>query len=141
MVNIMVGESAGKLLSKVSLSNNTISRRIHHMAEDLNDQLIGKIKEREFGLQLDLICYVRFINDDVMVEDLLFCKNITTSAKAQDLFDILNNFMSENMLDWTKYVGVCTDGDHSMSGNYGRLQTLIRSKAPDALWTHDIIHR
>jgi len=42
MVNIMVGESAGKLLSKVPLSNNTVSRRIYHMVEDLNDQLIEK---------------------------------------------------------------------------------------------------
>jgi predicted RNase H-like nuclease len=41
MVNIMIGESAGKL-SKVPLSNNTISRRIQHIAEDLNDQLIEK---------------------------------------------------------------------------------------------------
>jgi hypothetical protein len=38
MVNIMIGESAGKLLSKVPLSNNTISRRMQHIAEDLNDQ-------------------------------------------------------------------------------------------------------
>jgi hypothetical protein len=42
MVNIMIVESAGKLLSKVPLSNNTISRRIQHIAEDLNDQLIEK---------------------------------------------------------------------------------------------------
>jgi hypothetical protein len=42
MVNIMIGQSAGKLLSKVHLSNNTISRRIKHIAEDLNDQLIEK---------------------------------------------------------------------------------------------------
>jgi hypothetical protein len=42
MANIMIGESAGKLLSKVPLSNNTISRRIQHIAEDLNDQLIEK---------------------------------------------------------------------------------------------------
>jgi hypothetical protein len=42
MVNIMIGESAGKLLSKVSLSNNTISHRIQHIVEDLNDQLIEK---------------------------------------------------------------------------------------------------
>lgn len=34
MVNIMIGESAGKILSKVPLSNNTISRRIHHMSDD-----------------------------------------------------------------------------------------------------------
>ncbi|KAL4126049.1 hypothetical protein QTP88_010281 [Uroleucon formosanum] len=77
----------GKLLSKVPLSNNTISRRIHHMADDLNDQLIEKLKKKAFGLQLDeatdinkdahLICYIRFIDNDDMVEDLLFCKNIT----------------------------------------------------------------
>jgi hypothetical protein len=42
MVNITIGESAGKLLSKVPLSNNTISRSIQHKAEDLNDQLIEK---------------------------------------------------------------------------------------------------
>jgi hypothetical protein len=42
MVNIMIGESAQKLLSKVPLSNNTISRRIQHIAEDHNDQLIEK---------------------------------------------------------------------------------------------------
>jgi hypothetical protein len=38
----MIGESAGKLLSKVPLSNNTISQRIQRIAEDLNDQLIEK---------------------------------------------------------------------------------------------------
>jgi hypothetical protein len=42
MVNIMIGESAGKLLLKVPLSNNTISRRIQHIAKDLNHKLIEK---------------------------------------------------------------------------------------------------
>jgi hypothetical protein len=42
MVNIMIGESAGKLLSKVPLSNNTISHRIQRITEDLNEQLIEK---------------------------------------------------------------------------------------------------
>jgi len=151
MVNIMVGESTGKLLSNVSLSNNTVRHKINHIAEDLNDQLIEKIKEKVFGLQLNeatdtnkdahLICYVRFIDGDDIVENVLFCKNITASAKAQDLFEILDNFMSENILDWTKCVGVCIDGARSMSGCYGGLQALIRSKAPDAMWTHCIIHR
>jgi hypothetical protein len=40
MANTMVGGSAGKLLSKVPLSISTISRRIQHITEDLNDQLI-----------------------------------------------------------------------------------------------------
>jgi hypothetical protein len=42
MVSIMIGEPAGKLLSKVPLFNNNISRRIQHIAEDLKDQLIEK---------------------------------------------------------------------------------------------------
>jgi hypothetical protein len=42
MVNIVIGESAEKLLSKVPFSNNMISLRIQHIAEYLNDQLIEK---------------------------------------------------------------------------------------------------
>ncbi|XP_067132430.1 protein FAM200A-like [Centruroides vittatus] len=49
--------------------------------------------------------------------------------------------MVENNLEWTKCVGVCTDGGRSMSGSYGGLQALIRNKAPDSVWTHCIIHR
>lgn len=50
MVNIMIGEFARKLLSKMPLSNNTISYRIQLMVEDLNGQLIKKLKGKEFGL-------------------------------------------------------------------------------------------
>jgi hypothetical protein len=35
--NVMIGESAGKLRSKVPLSSNNISCRIKHIAEGLND--------------------------------------------------------------------------------------------------------
>jgi len=38
MVNIMVGEFAGRLLSKLPLYNNTLRRRIQRMVEDINDQ-------------------------------------------------------------------------------------------------------
>lgn len=38
---------------KEPLSINIIIRRIHHIAEDFYEQLIEKIKSKEFGLQLD----------------------------------------------------------------------------------------
>lgn len=80
-----------------------------------------------------MICYVRFTNVDGMIQNLLFCKNITASAKAQDLFVILNNFMSENNLDCTKCVDVCTDGALSMFDCYVRL-TYNRYSTPNYLF-------
>ena len=44
MLNIMVGESPGRLLSMVPLYKNTISRTIKCMVDDINFQLITKFK-------------------------------------------------------------------------------------------------
>ena len=65
------------------------------MSDEINDQLIAKMRGTEFRLQLDeattitchkdacFICYVRFIdNDESIVEDLLFCKPILTNCRA-----------------------------------------------------------
>ena len=108
LVWTMIGESAAQKLKAVPLSNNTISRRIDKILDDINDQLVAKMRGNEFSLQLDeattstsnkdayLICYVRFIdNDDNIVEDLLFCKPILTNCRAHELFAILNNFFNK----------------------------------------------
>ena len=82
LVSTLIGESVAQKLKVVSLSNNTICRRIEKISDDINDQLIAKVHGNEFSLQLDktttstsdkdayLICLVRFIdNDDNIVED------------------------------------------------------------------------
>jgi len=45
----MVGEYAGRLLSKLPLSKNTISHRIQRIAEGINDQVFTKLKGKELG--------------------------------------------------------------------------------------------
>lgn len=72
MVSVMIGESAAKEIKNVPLSNNTISRRIHDMAEDINEQIVEKLSGL-FAIQLYkatdnsddalLICYVRYIQE------------------------------------------------------------------------------
>ncbi|XP_072389908.1 SCAN domain-containing protein 3-like [Diabrotica undecimpunctata] len=66
MVTVMIGKSVAKEIKNVPLSNSTVSRRIHDMAEDINAQIVGKLSGL-FAIQLDeamdsnddaqLICY------------------------------------------------------------------------------------
>lgn len=101
--------------------------------QDLNDHWIKKRKGKEFGFQLDetthsnsdaqlLICYVRLIDGNDIVDDLIFCKSILTCSKPCSRSLIL---ISEYNSKWTKCVGVFTDGAHSMSGCYGGLYSVI----------------
>ena len=138
LVSTIIGESAAQKLKAVPLPNNTISRRIDKISDDINDQLVAKMRGNEFSLQLDeattstsnkdayLICFVRFINNNEnIVEDLLICKPTLTNCRAHELFAMLNNFSQENNLQWKYCVGLCTDGARAMSGLFGGLRTLV----------------
>lgn len=82
MLSIMLGEAAAKQLMNIPLSDTTISCRILDLVEDINDQLIDKLKGKDFFLQLDevtdnnndghLICYVRFIDGGVFTKIFYF---------------------------------------------------------------------
>ena len=152
LVSTMIGESAAQKLKAVPLSNNTICRKIDKILDDINDQLVVKMRGNEFSLQLDeatnsnkdayLICYVRFIDDDdTIIEDLLFCKPILTNCRAHELFALLNNYFQEHNLEWQYCVVLCTDGGQAMSGRFGGLQTLVQGVAVNAKWIHCLIHR
>ena len=148
LVSIMVGENAD-----VPSSNNTICRRIKDMAVDISDQLVCRLKDNEFAIQLDeatfgshdayLICYVRYLfqAEKQIVEDILFCKPLELRCQGVDMFPIIDDFFSKNGLQWQNVVGICTDGASSMSGKYKGLQGLILECTPQAKWTHCMLHR
>ncbi|KAF7488113.1 hypothetical protein SSS_05324 [Sarcoptes scabiei] len=86
-----------------------VRARINHMGKDITNQLVEKLRGREYGLQLDeatdsnkdahLICYVRFFDDNSMIDDLLFSKPIMTRATSKNLFQILNSFITEHNIE------------------------------------------
>lgn len=151
MVTAMMDEKSAAKLKTIPLSNDTIARRICDISNDLEDQLIQKIKEIRFALQVDeatdsnkdslFISYVRFVNSESMCEDLLFCKYIKKRATADELFKIMDSYLKEHDLKWDNCVGFCSDGAQTMAGKRNGLQALIKKVAPDAHWTHCVIHR
>ena len=88
-----------------------------------------------------LIAYVRFVTSESLYEDLLFCKYIRSRATADELFKLLDSYLTEHGLKWDNCIGVCTDGAQNMAGKKQGLQALIKRVSPIAQWTHCVIHR
>lgn len=83
MVSTMIRESALNQLKNIPLSNNTINRGINDISDNINEQLINKLKDKYFVIQLNkatdcnkdayLICYIRFMDGINVIQELLFC--------------------------------------------------------------------
>ena len=80
------------------------------MGVDITDQLICRLKDNEFAIQLDeatfgvhdtyLICYMRYLfqAEKQMVENMLFCKPLDLRCHGMDMFHIIHSFFFENNL-------------------------------------------
>ena len=153
MANIMLGTAAKDKLSLVPLSNDIVKNRIDDISEDILHQVVADLKaiHTKFSLQLDdttdvanlsqLIAFVRYVKEDKIKEEFLFCKHLTTTAKAIKIKKILDNFFTNNCLIWTRVSAVCTDGAPAMMGCNSGLRGLIKSDASHITITHCMLHR
>ncbi|XP_078533866.1 zinc finger BED domain-containing protein 5-like [Lissotriton helveticus] len=147
----MLGEKAAEKFKSIPISDTTVCRRIADMSEDIQGQLIARLKSSLFALQLDeatdvskdahLIAYVRYCYETLILEDFLFCKPIKGRATGSDLFSMINDFLNVHGLKWDNCVGICTDGAPSMCGARAGLKANVLKVAPHILWTHCMIHR
>ncbi|XP_053117964.1 zinc finger MYM-type protein 6-like [Hemicordylus capensis] len=153
--NELLGSSASKKMKDLSLSNDTISRRINELSSDIEEQVIGKVKlSKLFSLQLDestdisnhaiLLCYVRYIDYEAkdMSEELLCCCELPSHTTGAEIFKALNEYMEKSQLDWKNCVAVCTDGAASMLGKHSGVLAKIRAVASENMvHSHCLIHR
>uniref|UniRef100_A0AAR2KEL9 DUF4371 domain-containing protein n=1 Tax=Pygocentrus nattereri TaxID=42514 RepID=A0AAR2KEL9_PYGNA len=121
MVSVMLGEKPCKQLNLISLSDNTVERRINEMAHDVTQQLIKGVREsRLYAIQLDE-------STDIANLSNLLAFPLPTKTTAEANFDVLNAFIVSNGIEWSKCVGVSTDGATAMMGQ--RNGVIARMKA------------
>uniref|UniRef100_UPI00358EFF27 zinc finger BED domain-containing protein 5-like n=1 Tax=Myxine glutinosa TaxID=7769 RepID=UPI00358EFF27 len=152
MVKLVLGEASTKKMQQVSLSNNTLQRRISHMSMDVKEQVLDEIKDSPlFSFQLDestdvsscsqLLVFVRYIHSDDIKEEFLCCSALETTTKAVDVMEKVSTFFHTEGLQWGNVCGVCTDRAPAMLGSKSGFQTRVKELAPQAKGIHCMIHR
>ena len=61
-----------------------------------------------------LLAFARVIDEGVIINQFLCCKNLPSTIKGQDVFDILTTHRKKHGLSWDSCVGACTDRAPSM---------------------------
>ena len=151
MANIMLGKAAENKLSQIPLSNDTISSRIDDMSNDILAQVVADLisSPAKFSLQLDkitdvsslsqLTVFVCYVKDDMIKEDFLFCRPLTTT-KAADVKKLVDDFFRDDLL-WDMVSAVCSNGDSVMLGQKSSFCSLVKAGAPLIIVTHCVLHR
>jgi hypothetical protein len=149
---LVLGETNRKKLAKVSLSNSTMKTRIDELAKDIELQVLEKIHSSPvFAIQCDettdvaqlsqLMVYIRFIGSTHIEEEMLFCRPLETTAKAEDVFEAVASYFDRNSMKWENLVGICTDGAPAMLGSRSGFISRMKHRSPNAVGTHCVIHR
>ena len=76
-----------------------------------------------------LVAYVRFVKENAIVDEFLFCEEIKERTRAKGVFDLVNVFLRENSIARNKVVSVCTDGAPAMIGHRSGFIALIKQVA------------
>lgn len=64
----------------------------------------------DVALCSQLLVFTRYINNDHVKREYLFCKCLSTTTRGEDVFKTLKQFTEDNGLEWSKLAGICTDG-------------------------------
>jgi hypothetical protein len=97
------------------------------MSSDIQKQVAEKLHDgNKFSLQLDestdisqkcqLLSYVRFLDGDFVVEQLLSCTELSVTSTGLDIYNSMIATLEENTLCWGTRISVFTDGAPAMTG-------------------------
>ena len=128
-------------IKKVPVSDNAISRRIDDMSTDIESNVADRVKRADmFALQADesidvsgraqLLLFIRFVDEEEIVENFLCCKELTATTTGQNIFDCVSMYLHSQQLSWVAFLGICTDGASAMVGSLNGFVVLAKSCNP-----------
>ena len=152
MVRLMCGDDVAKKLDIVPLSNDTVQRRIASMSLNVKEQLVSSIKQGgEYSLQIDestdvsddaqLLVYVRYLGENTLEEEFLFCRALETTTRGEDIFALVDSFMKEEGLEWNNCSSICTDGAPAMLGSRKGFTARVKEINPNVMTSHCFVHQ
>ena len=152
LVRLVVGEDAAPILDEISVSNDTVSRRINEILLNIKEQVVDEIKRCPlFAIQLNestdvsqfsqQLAFVRYVHEGNFKDEFLFCKPLRLNARVEDVLEAVIDFFNENGLDWCNLVGITTDGALIMLSSRSGFQTLVKQRASLAIGVYYFIYR
>ena len=148
------GKSSVAKIAQIPLSDTTISRRSLSIGEDLENQLILKLKKAPcFSIQLDettdigseaqLLVFCRFADVELnkISEHYLFCQPLRLMATSEAIFQKLDYYFKQNKLSWENCKSLTTDGAAAMRGKINGVVAKIKKFSPDCVTLRCVIHQ
>ncbi|XP_076043697.1 zinc finger BED domain-containing protein 5-like [Oratosquilla oratoria] len=149
---LVLGKDSANKLSQISLSNDTVKKRIDELSQDIKVQTLDQVRASPvFAIQCDettdvaqcsqLLMYAPFVSGNNIKEEIMFCHPMESFTTAEAIFDVISDFFQENQLSWESLVGVCTDGAPAMRGLRSGFVTKVKERNPSVMSTHCILHQ
>ena len=104
LVKHVIRDEAVSKLNNVSVSNNTIQRRVTKMSTDIKEQVITEVQGSKYGFAIQLVestdmsnyaqllVYVRYTTKDAISSEFLWTNEMRTTTNEKDVFELVDNF-------------------------------------------------
>ncbi|XP_071747458.1 SCAN domain-containing protein 3-like [Lepeophtheirus salmonis] len=121
----------------MTLSNNTVTRRMDEMGEDIETQLVEKLKSGNLSLQMD----ESTLRDSKFAEEMQFSKSLETTTIAADIYGKLTNYLIVNNIPMENIISCAADGAPTMIGKKIGCLKLMKDENPEMILVYCVIHR